>query len=131
MEIINTKNQLMLPSQHYTQPIAKLYEDEVVPLVRTYHEKENVIALHILLPEDGDQTDWMEAMAFLHYCLKTDWNEILQYFWPLALILGPKIVGWLFSCRQRRKANYMEPMDVLENLNQDNPTAPRLYPRVR
>ena len=29
LEIIDKKNQLMLPSDHYKQPIAKLYEDEV------------------------------------------------------------------------------------------------------
>ena len=104
-----------------------------VPLVRTYHEKEKVIALHILLPEDADQTNWMEAMAFMHYCLKSDWNEIFQYFWPLLLIVAPKVLSMIFSCRQRRRENYMEPMDVLENLNQAYPTAPsapRLYPRV-
>lgn len=131
MEIIDEKNQLMLPSDHYTEPITNLYEKEMVPLVRTYHEKEKVIALHILLPEDEDQTHWMQAMAFVHYCLKSDLNEILQYCWPLLLIVGPKVLGWILSCIQRRRENYMEPMDVLENLNHADPTAPRLYPRVR
>ena len=121
----------MLPSDHYTIPITKLYEKEMVPLVRTFHEKEKVIALHILLPEDADQTHWMQAIAFVHYCLKSDWSEILQYCWPLLLIVGPKVLSWILSCIQRRRENYMEPMDVLENLNHANPTAPRLYPRVR
>ena len=121
----------MLPSDHYTEPITELYEKEMVPLVRTYHEKEKIIALHILLPEDEDQTHLMQAMAFVHYCLKSDLNEILQYCWPLLLIVGPKVLSWILSCIQRRRENYMEPMDVLENLNHADPTAPRLYPRVR
>ena len=54
LEIINEKNQLTLPLDHYKEPITNLYDNDMVPLVRTYLERENIIPPHIILPEDQD-----------------------------------------------------------------------------
>ena len=126
LEIIDKKNELTLPSDHYKEPITELYDNQMVPLVRTYHEKENFIALHILLPEDADQTHFMQAMAVVRYCLKSDWNEIFQYFWPLLLILGPKIILWILSCRQNRQGmENLKPFAEMQKLlTRKEPTAP-------
>ena len=137
-QIIDKTNLLRGPSQQVKLDAKNLF-DGSVPLVQSWHPYQNIIQLHILLPDSSDLSFYAEVMKALGNYLENPLNEIMQ--WGLLatatiFVAFERVIGMVKFFKSRKDKHCdteeIQPLQALQALrapNNDTPSAPRLYPR--